>query len=185
MTPADPACRISSLARRRGAGLLGLLILIPLIAAACSEAPAVRKQKSLERGLAYQAAGKHSEAVIELRNALQVDPDFVPALHALGAAYRGKSFHGDALRELQRALRLQPDSLPARAELGQVFLAVEAWDDAEAQGKAILGKEPGNAHGMLLVGAAHTGRGEPKKNRSPVPRRGAGSRHPRDPERVR
>ena len=63
-----------------------------------------------------------NEAIVELRNALQVDPDFVPALHALGRAYATKSWYGDALRELVRAQGVAPDSLPVAADLGRALV---------------------------------------------------------------
>ena len=76
--------------------LLGVLL---TMVAACSQSAAVKKQKAFDRGEAYLKSGKFNEAIIELRNALQVDPGFVPALHALGRAYAAKSWFVDAWRE--------------------------------------------------------------------------------------
>src|SRR3990170_1951401 len=92
----------------RGSPSTWILPLVLLILAACSEEPGVRKQRHLQRGFQYLEAGKYNEAVIELKNALQIDPALVPALHALGRAYRQKSWHGDAIRELGRAVDLAP-----------------------------------------------------------------------------
>jgi len=59
--------------------MLGLFV---LMLAACAQSPEAQKQKALERGETYLRKGQYNEAIIEFRNALQVDPDFVPALHA-------------------------------------------------------------------------------------------------------
>jgi tetratricopeptide (TPR) repeat protein len=130
-----------------------------LVLAACSEDPGVRKQRHLQRGLQYLAAGKHNEAVIELKNALQIDPALVPALHALGRAYRQKSWHGDAIRELGRAVDLAPELVDARLELAKAFLALEAWRSAREHGEALLEKVPGSPYGHDVVGAALSGQG--------------------------
>jgi len=61
----------------RGFGAVIMVGLAMLVVAGCSENPATKKQKALERGERYLSEGKANEAVIELRNALQVDPDFV------------------------------------------------------------------------------------------------------------
>ena len=99
--------------------MLGLLV---LILAACAQSPEAQKQKALERGEAYLRKGQYNEAIIEFRNALQVDPDFVPALHALGRAYEGRSWFFDAWRELMRAQKRAPDSVPIAVDLGKVLL---------------------------------------------------------------
>ena len=87
------------------------LVLPVLLAglAGCGQNPTASKQKALARGEQYLKDGKVNEAIIELRNAVQVDKDFVPALHALGRAYLAKSWFADAVRELARAQTLDPE----------------------------------------------------------------------------
>ena len=46
----------------------------------------------MERGGKYLKEDKLNEAIIEFRNALQIDPDLAPALHALGRTYADKSW---------------------------------------------------------------------------------------------
>jgi cytochrome c-type biogenesis protein CcmH/NrfG len=106
----------------RGFQVLALIGLALLLGVGCSESPSVKKQKALERGERYLAEGKPNEAVIELMNALQVDPNFAPAVHALGRAYAAKSWYGDALRELERAQKLSPDSIPVAVDVARVYL---------------------------------------------------------------
>src|SRR5688572_28655964 len=146
--------------RRQGAWLVASVLALHALAG-CGEEPAAKKQRHLERGLAFPAAAKHNEAVIELKNALQIDPAFFPALYALGRSYRAKSWHADAIRELGRALELQPDALEVRAELGRVYLALELWAKAREQGNGIQAKQPDNPHGLHLIGAALGGERRP------------------------
>jgi tetratricopeptide (TPR) repeat protein len=141
-----------------------LIVILALLAgAACTQSPQVRKQRALQRGQEYLRNGKSNEAIVEFRSALQVDPDFVPALQGLGEAYAAKSWFGDALRELIRAQGLAPDSLPIAADLGRVLVDVGAWKDAQEQAGKILEKEPRNPDGLYIRAAALMQEGKVKE----------------------
>jgi tetratricopeptide (TPR) repeat protein len=136
--------------------IVGLML---AVAVGCADSPAVKKQKALSRGEQYLKEEKPNEAIIELKNALQVDPDFVPALHALGRAYAAKFWYGDALRELHRAQRLAPDSVPVMVTISRTLLDAGAFADAQAQADKILSREPGNAQALTVRAAALLGQG--------------------------
>src|SRR5688572_16363268 len=139
------------------------LLLAAIVLSGCSQNPDVKKRQYLERGTAYHADGKYNEAIIQLKNALQIDPKFGPALHALGRAYAARSWHTDAARELQRAVEIQPGNLEARADLAQAYLDLEAWNDALAEGQKIREKAPESATELYIRGAATLGKGQPKE----------------------
>ncbi len=138
-------------------------VAIVAVFTACSSDPAKVKAQHLERGTKYLAGNKYSEAILEFRNALQVDPNFAPALHALGRAYRGKSWSLDARRVFQRLVELTPDDLAARADLAETLLDLEAWDDARVQAEAIRAKKPDSPQAAYLLGAAVLGKGQPQE----------------------
>ena len=102
-----------------------ICLLAGLVLAGCTQDPNVKKQQYLERGTKYYAEGKYNEAIIQLKNAVQIDPKFVPALHALGRAYREKHWSSDALRLLQLTVELKPDDQAARLDLAQLYLELE------------------------------------------------------------
>ena len=131
-----------------------------MLVLACAKDPAVEKQAHFDRGRRYQAEGKPNEAIIEYRNALKIDGDFVPALRALAAAYRDKSWGEDAARELSRAARLEPGSIPIQAELGRVLVSLEDWESCQGIGETIAGADPKHPYGPYLMGAAASGRGD-------------------------
>src|SRR5206468_9686732 len=91
---------------------VGVLLLTALLfGVACGQSPDAKKQTALGRGEKYLKDDKINEAIIEFRTALQVDPNFVPAVQGLGRAYAAKAWNGDAVREFQRAQQLLPNSL--------------------------------------------------------------------------
>jgi len=141
-------------------GRVVLLGVLAIMVASCSPSSEVRKQKTLERGETYLNAGKLNEAIIELRNALQADPEFAPALHALGRAYGRKSWFFDAEHELTRAQKLVPDSVPVAVDLGKVLLEIGAWDEAGAQAELILTRDPENRQALTIRAGVLLGQGK-------------------------
>ncbi|HKZ06300.1 MAG TPA: tetratricopeptide repeat protein, partial [Methylomirabilota bacterium] len=139
---------------------LATLALVPALLMSCAQDPAAKKQGHYERGRKYQGEGRPNEAIIEYRNALQVDGDFVPALRALAGAYREKSWDEDAARELSKAARLEPASIEIQSELGRTLLALEDWESCQGIGEVIAGADPENPYGPYLMGAAASGRGD-------------------------
>jgi Tfp pilus assembly protein PilF len=63
------------------------LILTSLLVVGCAQDPSVRKQKYLESGNEYFAEGKYPHAIIEYRNAVDIDPKFGEARKRLAQAY--------------------------------------------------------------------------------------------------
>lgn len=139
-----------------GARLLTVLVLALALASAvaCTQSPEAKKQKSVERAEAYLKEGKANEAIIELRNALQIDKDFVPALRALARAYAAKAWYADAARELGRAQTLMPDSLEIAGELGRMQIEIALWKEVAQQSDRILAKAPRNSLGLSLRAVA-------------------------------
>src|SRR5262245_10580745 len=132
--------RLRMSARRSLRSCVAFLALLVLVG--CGQDPATRKQRYLDRGVAYLESGRVNEAIIELKNAIQVDPAFAPALHTLGRAYATKFWYGDAVRELQRAVDAQPEERRFRIDLANALLELDGWNDALTQGQAILQRDP-------------------------------------------
>ncbi len=130
-----------------------------LLSVSCAQGPDATKQAALERADEYLSQGKPNEAIIELKNALQIDKDFGPALHALGRAYATKASYRDALSELSRAQTLAPDSVAIAVDLGRVLVEVGFWKGAAAQADRILDREPQNVQGLYIRAAALLGQG--------------------------
>jgi len=130
--------------------LLAVLVIALASATGCSQSPDVKKQKAVERAEAYLKDGKANEAIIEVRNALQIDKDYVPALRALARAYAARAWYADAVRELGRAQTLMPDSLEIAGELGRMQVEIGLWKEVAQQSDRILAKAPRNSLGLSL-----------------------------------
>src|SRR5580765_2287319 len=78
------------------------ILLAMLALSACSD-PRAESEKHLKNGEAYLKGGKPQEAVVELRNAIQLDPRSGKARYQLAEAYATSGNLGGALQEYVRA----------------------------------------------------------------------------------
>ena len=80
----------------------GRLVLAGVLAlTACSKNPDVQKREYFERGNKYADAKKYREAIIEYRNAVQIDPKFGEARYGLAKAYEQVDDHAQRLSRVR------------------------------------------------------------------------------------
>lgn len=92
-----------------------------LLVAACSRQT---PEGHLQEAQALQSQGKLNAAVIELKNALKKDANFVAGRIALGETYLRSGDYQAALKELERALDLGADAADVKLTLAQTKLAM-------------------------------------------------------------
>ena len=138
--------------------IVALILAIHLpVAAACSRSPEVQKQRFLESGNLYFDQRKYREALIEYRNAVQVDERFGPARLRLAQTYERLRDPASALSEYIRAADVLPGDTKLQLLAGNYLLAAKRFDDAKARGESVLRGEPRNVEAQILVGNASAG----------------------------
>ena len=68
-----------------------------------------------------QAIGAYTEAVEELKKALVIDPNFIPAHYRMGLVYEEWDNRPEALNSYKKVLELKPDYTDARMGLASVY----------------------------------------------------------------
>lgn len=129
-----------------------------------------------EKAKQFIAQGNYPEAVLELKNAIQLNPDNDEARLLLGDTYMEK---GEALLSVQAydaAVKRNPENMKAHLKLGQVFLVVENTLNARKAAKIILEKEPDNIDALLLLTAVQVQENNPVEAISTI--QGAIAVHP-------
>lgn len=114
---------------------------------ACSS-PEDRRDAHLARAEAFLTEGKSSEALIELRNALKLDPQNASLNRRIGAVFERTGRLGDALFFYQEAHRLAPED----AEAALAYARLSLFDDPDLARTLIDGvieREPGNAKAWI------------------------------------
>jgi tetratricopeptide (TPR) repeat protein len=142
--------RARRLARGRAAAWLGLAL---LLWAGCSS-DQEQFAGFMEQGEHYSEQKQWEEAVIEYRNALQVDPNSAEAHHALAKAYLQSGRVREAYWELHETGRLDPTNVEAQLAYGELSLAAKESEAALEAADGVLAVEPENPIGLALKGRA-------------------------------
>jgi tetratricopeptide (TPR) repeat protein len=122
-----------------------ILIIGTFAFTACSSDPVREHFKHLARGEKYFKARKFNEAVVELRNATQLNPKSADAHYQLGRAYLALGKQESAIRELISAVTLDAVNWGAQLDLASLMLERRQYEQAEAIAKKVLQSDPKNA----------------------------------------
>ena len=141
---------------KHSASLRLMLVLgfIAVFLAGCSRDPNVRKQKYFESGDRYFNKGKYREAIIQYRNATEVDGAFAAAHYQLAQSYLKLQDWQHAYAELSRTVELQPENYKARLDMGNL-LVLDGQPDhlkaAQDQVDVLMEKQPNDADTHILA----------------------------------
>lgn len=109
----------------------------------------------LQRGELALDEEKYDEAVIEYRNALQIDPNNGPAHFSLARSYTALQKLKEAYWELHEAVRLDPDNIDARLSFAQFSQLARDYEEVLVQAEEILELEPSRASAFTLRAEAY------------------------------
>jgi len=127
--------------------LIGMLL---LTVAACSN-PEAKKDKHYQKALEYIKQKDNSAAVIELRNAIQIDPKFAAARYQLGLLYLQQNDPRSAFAELQRTASLDPNNLDAAVKVAEFQLLSNNKEESRKYVDRVLAKDPKHADALALL----------------------------------
>ena len=104
-----------------------------------------------EIGEAYSELQCWDDAIVELRKALALRPDFADIRTALGKALRESGRRDEALAELLDAKKQRPRYAPSIVQLGLTYYTMGRKDEALAEWRGVLEIEPENATARMYV----------------------------------
>jgi tetratricopeptide (TPR) repeat protein len=128
------------------------------LSVACSKPTA---DEHFKKANDYMAQSHVDEAIIEYRNALNVDPKRGDIRTKLGDAYMLKQDIGNAYREYIRAADLLPNDIAAQIKAGDFLLLAKRYEDAETRANNVLKKDQNNVDATILLGNALAGLQKP------------------------
>jgi tetratricopeptide (TPR) repeat protein len=133
-----------------------MFVLVWMLAGpAYSADPRTKKAAYIGKADAYSKDGKYAEAVIELKNAVQIDPNDAVAQYKLGLAYLqlGKQEHfPEALKAFESSIKHDPAQTEAQLRLGDLYLASGQLRKAQERAEAVLQNDAKNVEAYLILG---------------------------------
>ena len=134
--------------RKKCAGL----VLALAVLAACSRDPAKYKAAFLAGGEKLAREGKYQEAILQFRNAIEIDPRFAAAHHQLALVYIKLKSPQLAYRELLTTVQLDSGNVDAQLELTALFISAHKYDDAQKAAEKVIASDPRNARAHAMLG---------------------------------
>jgi predicted O-linked N-acetylglucosamine transferase (SPINDLY family) len=113
-----------------------------------------------ERGTAAARAGRLAEAIVSLRRAIEIKPDYSEAHFNLAAAYRDLGDLDAALAQFRRTVGLVPRFFDAHLAIGNLLRERREFDEAERSLRAALALRPDDPHALLELGNARKNLGD-------------------------
>jgi len=128
-------------------GLCMFVLAWILVGSVYSADPRTKKAAYIEKAEAYSKDGKYAEAVIELKNAVQIDPNDAVAQYKLGLAYlqlgKPENFP-DTLKAFELSIKNDPAQTEAQLKLGELYLVSGQIKKAQERAEAVLQNDTQN-----------------------------------------
>ena len=111
-------------------------------------------------GLICLQQGMFSQAEGELTDALELHPDFVPALIGMGQLHEARKQWPEAIASFRRATAVAPDDPTTHLELGRALLATNKPAEAVRELEQAVRLAPQSAEALTALGAALSATGK-------------------------
>jgi len=139
-----------------------LAVVTAFLLLSCQGDPQVNRDEFYASGQLYLDEERYRESVIQFRNALQLDPNFLPARLSLARAYQSLKLHQNAVIEFQQILELDSSHRQAKLELGKYLLQAgsrnpENYLQARQFAEELLEGDSSDLEARILLGNAYAG----------------------------
>ncbi len=89
-------------------------------------------------------AGKYESAIVELKKAISMNPDFPDLHNLLGIAYANTGLKDDAIVEFTTALKINPEYLKAHLNVALTFYEKGAFEESRKHLNKVMAIDPDN-----------------------------------------
>lgn len=130
------------------AGAVAALAMLVALSFGC-QSEEERLAEHLARAEAYVAEDKSTEALLEFKNALQIDPKSADINARIAEQLKRQERYEDALFFYREAHRLAPEQSEAALQLARLLLGYDL-EEARTLADEVLAREPDNALGHIV-----------------------------------
>jgi putative PEP-CTERM system TPR-repeat lipoprotein len=125
--------------------------------ASCSADPDARKREYFDSGNRYFEQKKYAEAIVEYRNAVQIDHTYGEAYERLSEALFETGDVSNAVAALVRAADLMPSNAALQLKTGSLLLLSNRFDGARVRAEKALAVDGRNVEAHILKANALAG----------------------------
>jgi len=141
------------------AAILGLITAV-VFSSAAAHADSQDAAAHNDQAIAYENDGKYEEAVMELKEALIINPDFYLAHYNLGHVYDKQNKYEEAASEFIKAIKIKPDYYQAHFNLGIEYATLNKTDLALQEFENVVSIKPDFAAGYKNMGVLYEHMGQ-------------------------
>lgn len=109
-----------------------------------------KKLSHIERGKAYFEKEEYKAAIIEYKNAIQIDPEDIESYRLLAAAATKSGDLQEAFKTLSHIERVNPEDSDVTIQLATMYFLGKNTEEATVRVDRILEKEPQNIKALYL-----------------------------------
>ncbi|KJR99524.1 MAG: hypothetical protein VR65_16250 [Desulfobulbaceae bacterium BRH_c16a] len=131
--------------------LTALLIVSIFSALSSCSTPEENKEKHYLRAIEYIKIADEKAAILELKNAIQLDAKYADARYQLGMLYLKNGDPNAAFGELQRAFSLDPQNSDAGVKVAEFYLLSQKKEDSRRLAEQVLNANPDYPDGLALL----------------------------------
>lgn len=131
--------------------MVKLLLLFALVSLAACSTPEEKKEKHYLRAMEYIKIADDKAAILELKNAIQLDAKFAEARYQLGLLFLKSSDPQAAFAELQRAFSLDPGNADAGVKVAEFLLLAKNNEESRSYVQRVLDTHPDYPEAVALL----------------------------------
>lgn len=131
------------------------IVLMTVVLTACSTSKDEAANKYLSSGMEFFNNSDYGKARVELRNALQIDPDLVSAHYYLALVSEKEQEWKKLYKRLSRVELLDENHIEARIKMGYLLLLAQQPDAALEKAEEILRIEKDNPDAYTIKASAY------------------------------
>jgi len=121
--------------------------------------------QELNKGTELMRKGDYREAIVILKKAIDLNPEFSEAYYNVGISYEQLGKHKDAIEMFKKTIELSPDNANAYYALGYAYYQRRKYKQAIDAFENTVRLKPNNAFAFRKLGSAYLKVGEKDKAR--------------------
>ncbi len=148
--------------------LAGVLLCVLLIVTTSCSNKKDKKEAHYQKGIEYVAVDNNKAAILEFRNAVQIDPKFAEARYQLALAYLKTGELKQAFKQFERTASLDPQNTDALLKSAEMYFIGKAIKESRERITRLLAIDPKSSDAYALLASIELNENELEKSQDAI-----------------